>query len=187
LQQQQEVLTTQIKKAEGDLRYFEEFETFFEENSSAYSTLGRAPHHSVSLPLQTTTSRGLSAPEMLKKMHDLIEDPEKFNLYRKNCSLTSMEVLKAGAKHDAYLLQVMDTPALGFFGTPQQVLTNAQNARAGIDQQKTNTLLTTLNPDHYFNKVLGYGISLYMQKDSSKLQQAAGITIGIAKPVYLPV
>ncbi|KTD63672.1 SidG protein, substrate of the Dot/Icm system [Legionella santicrucis] len=178
-QSTQDKFQSEHAKLKRDLAYFEEFEAFFEDNSSAYSTLGRAPHHTVSLPLQTDTSRGLSPVEMLKKMHELIvEDPEKFNLYKKNCSLTSMEVLKAGAKHDPYLLQVMDTPALGFFGTPQQVLTNAQNAQAAIDNQKTNTILKTLNPDRYLDRALGYGISLYMEKDSSKLQQALGITIG---------
>ncbi|MFI4918705.1 MAG: hypothetical protein ACHP65_04035, partial [Legionellales bacterium] len=151
-----------------------------------YVTRGVPPYHTVDLPFVTQSSRGLNPEAMLKKMRELTEPgAPKFNLRTKNCSKTSIAILKAGTEHDPLLTHTVGEEALGFFGTPQQVLGNAQRAREIIATDKKNTLLTRLANSDMLNQAMGGFLAEYMKGDLTRGQKAkaiAGIVgIGILK------
>ncbi|HEN5500016.1 TPA: Dot/Icm T4SS effector SidG, partial [Legionella pneumophila] len=181
LPEQEESLSKEAKKAQEELIKIQEFSQFYSENSSAYMVIGLPPHHQVSLPLAVNGKRGLHPEAMLKKMHELVAGPEKkeFNLHTNNCSLTSIEVLSAGAQHDPLLHSIMGTRALGFFGTPQQVLENAKLTSKTINEGKKSNIFTPLVTASPLDRALGYAMSIYMDPEASKAKQNAGLALGV--------
>lgn len=110
-----------------------------------YFTRGVYPDHTQELPYRTETSRGLDPEAMLKKMREITKlGALKFNIHTNNCSKASTAVLKAGAVHDPLLECVLGEEVLGFIGTPQQVIENAQRANYILAHDKQNTLFTRI-------------------------------------------
>ncbi len=153
-----------------------------EMEQSPYVVEGLPPDHLVTLPYATEGRRGLSPEAMLKKMRELTEpDAAPFHLAGKNCSKTTTEILTAGAEHDPLLRQTLNEQALGFFGTPQQVLGNVQRARDIIDHNKESTLQTQLENFSPLNQAMGKLISVSMDPKASILARIAVI------PPLIPV
>lgn len=126
---------------------------------SAYITQGVSPDHTVILPFLSDDSQGLSPEAMLKKIRALTDpDAEDFNLHTNNCSNTTTKVLAAGAEHDPLLNSILSEEALGFFGTPQQVLGNVQRAQEVIHNNGNHRLHAHLKNSEA-NKALGKIIS----------------------------
>ncbi|KTD63469.1 SidG protein, substrate of the Dot/Icm system [Legionella santicrucis] len=163
-----------------------EFSEFYSKNASAYMVIGLPPTHDVKLPLAINGKRGLNPIAMLQKMRELASPEAKgFDLQTNNCSLTSIEVLTAGAAHDPLLHSIMSERALGFFGTPQQVLENAQLARTTISENKHSNFLTPLITAKPLDKAMGYAMGIYMDPQASKAKRNAALAlaalVGIAK------
>jgi hypothetical protein len=147
---------------------------------------GIPPDHTITLPLASEGVRGLSPEAMLKKMRELSEpNAPGFDLHSKNCSKTTTQVLTAGAEHDPLLKRVLSEEALGLFGTPQQVLGNAQRAREIIITNKENTLLTRVGNSNVLDKAMGSLLEVIMDDEASGLNKGlagAGVfLVGIAK------
>lgn len=110
-------------------------------NQKDYITFGIRPDHSIDLPYATKSDRGFNPEAMLKKMRELTEpEAEEFDLYSKNCSKTTIAILKAGAAHDSLLKRTVGEEALGFMGTPQQVIGNAQRAEHVLAINQSNNV-----------------------------------------------
>lgn len=151
-----------------------------------YVTRGRPPDHTEELPYLTESGRGLDPEAMLKQIRVLTDpDADAFNLHTKNCSKTCTSVLKAGAKNDPLLEHEIGKEALGFFGTPQQVIGNVLRAQEVINKDQQNTLFTRMGNSDMLNQAMGGFIADYMKADLTTGQKAkaiAGIVgIGILK------
>ncbi|KTC86311.1 SidG protein, substrate of the Dot/Icm system [Legionella brunensis] len=148
-----------------------------------YVTKGVPPDHVVTLPYVDEGRRGLSPEAMLKKMRELTEpDAPGFNLHTKNCSKTSTDILTAGAEHDPLLKRTLSEEALGFFGTPQQVIVNAQRAKDIIVNNEENTLLTRIVNSNFLQKAMGEYISTIMDPNASRRDKglAGGMLLLVA-------
>ena len=180
IEELEEKLQHELDGINVQIDYLVRFNSFFAENEDQYLTVGLPPSHQVFMPFNVNGKCRLSPLAMLQKMYELTKpDAEQFDLYRQNCSLTAMDVLKAGTKHDQQLYKTMDNRALGFFGTPQQVLANAENTREFIDQDTREPLFTKISNLNYLEQALSYAIKLYMDNDGHKMNQAASIMLGI--------
>ncbi len=161
---------------------------YFIQNQDEYAILGSPPDNYVKIPLQfeeKSGQRGLSPLAMLQKMHALATGGEEFDLYQKNCSLTSIEVLTAGAEHDPVLKNHLSQLAFNYFGTPQQVFANAEAASIALARNEKPSIFSNLFQFNFLDKALAYSISLFMDKKTSTLQKTAGVTlallVGVAK------
>ncbi|KTD14618.1 SidG protein, substrate of the Dot/Icm system [Legionella gratiana] len=167
-----------LKKVEEHIKTLEEQETLLkkeletlehEEFNSEYITKGIPPDHVVTLPFLTDDRRGLSPEAMLKKMREVTNpNAPKFDLHTKNCSKITTDILTAGADHDPLLKHALSGLALGFFGTPQQVLSNVQTACAIIAENKKNTLLTRIANISFLQEAMGNLISIIMDQEASR-------------------
>ncbi|WP_115701544.1 protein SidG [Legionella sainthelensi] len=156
-------LKDELAKIEIELFKIKEFSEFYSDNASAYMVIGLPPDHQVSLPLAMNGNRGLHPLAMLQKMNELASPgAKKFDLQTHNCSLTSIEVLSAGAVHDPLLKSILEKRALGFFGTPQQVLENAKAARNTISEGKQFGFFSPLITHRPLEHALGYSVERYM-------------------------
>ncbi|KTD59108.1 SidG protein, substrate of the Dot/Icm system [Legionella sainthelensi] len=186
LKEKESNVSVERHKAEQEMIKVKEFTEFYSKNASAYLVIGLPPSHDVKLPLAVNGKRGLNPLAMLQKMRELASPEAKgFDLQTNNCSLTSIEVLAAGAAHDPLLHSIMNERALGFFGTPQQVLENVQLARATISENKHSNFLTSLINGKPLDRAMGYAMGIYMDPQASKTKQNAGLAlaalVGIAK------
>ncbi len=180
LKADEERLRGEIEKVKLDMIKIREFSEFYTKNASAYMVIGLPPDHQVSLPLAVNGDRGLHPLAMLQKMKELVVSPDtkKFSLETNNCSNASIEVLSAGAAHDPLLQSILSERALGFFGTPQQVLENVKSARAAIDEGTFANFLTPITNAKPLDKALGYAMGIYMDPNASRAKQNAGLVLG---------
>lgn len=185
LKEKEEIFKGELDKVRVEIDKIKEFSKFYSENTSAYMVIGLPPDHEVSLPLAVNGQRGLHPLAMLQKMRELATGEKQFDLQTHNCSLTSIEVLTAGASHDPLLKSIMGKRALGFLGTPQQVLENAKLARAAISEEKKSNIFTKLEEFRPLDRALGYAMEVYMEPNASKAKQNAGLVlaavVGLAK------
>lgn len=180
-EQNHKKLLQELNKAKIDLMKLNKFDEFYKNNKDLYVIAGVPPDHRVLLPLAVNGKRGLHPEAMLKKMHEIVAGPQKkeFNLHTNNCSLTSIEVLSAGAEHDPLLHSIMGTRALDFFGTPQQVLENAKLTSKAINGGKTSNFFTLITTARPLDRALGYAFSIYLDPEASKTKQNAGLVLGV--------
>lgn len=181
-------LKKELEQINIDIAKLNQFSDFYSANRDVYIVAGLPPDHEVKLPFNTKGNRGLDPLAMLQKMYEITSPAaEKFDLYRKNCSLASTEVLMAGTKHDSQLHVEVSSRVFGFFGTPQQVLENTKNTVKNIAQNKSDNLFNRIAQINYLDQILGYGIRLYMDKGGSRWQKTAGIgLIVVASLLKLP-
>ena len=185
LQGELKKIEVEFKKTEEEFEKIKVFSQFYTENASAYSVIGVPPDHQISLPLAVNGNRGLQPEAMLKKMNELATSEKGFDLHTHNCSLTTIEVLSAGTEHDHYLNTIMEKRALGFFGTPQQVLENAKLAKTAISENQHDNFLSPLTNFSPLDRSIGYAMKTYMDPNASKTMHNTGLAlaalVGVAK------
>lgn len=108
---------------------------FLQSGYERYVTRGHKPDEKITLPVGGITGKnikpGLNVENMLKKMRDLTEQPQGFDLNTNNCSVTVGAILAAGA--EAEQRSFFNRGALGGgFGTPQEVRNGALEYQEAI-------------------------------------------------------
>jgi hypothetical protein len=179
-------LLQELEQATSDLSKIEKFSPFYSEHSNAYMVVGQRPHHQITLPFGGDETMGLDPEAMLKVMNQL-SDPEKpiFNITHNNCSSTCIQILEAGAEHNETLHSILGKRALGYVGTPQQVLGNAQLAKKAVDGNYTPNFLTSLLQPKFIDNSFKNAVELIVNDASTDTQKNQGylllIGTGIAK------
>lgn len=156
---------------------------------SANISAGAPPDHEVRLPFQTEKSRGLSPELMLMKMRELTEpDALPFDIRYNNCSRTCIDILSAGvADTDPLLKSALNKRALDFLGTPQQVLTNVQNALDIISKDKKENLLSKITSFSPLDRGAGNLLQVFMDPGKGKAAKGlAGFGIMVLGILKIP-
>jgi hypothetical protein len=120
-----------IKAAELD----EKLITKLLSSENSYSG-GAPPDHSMFMPLDSGTSIGLNAEEMLKKMREITK-VKFFNLYSYNCSNSVGEIIKAGIT-DKKSRKLFKPNFLGKYSSPQIIKTQMVNLQKRMFPSRTS-------------------------------------------------
>ncbi|MGD9592257.1 MAG: hypothetical protein AB7V32_07040, partial [Candidatus Berkiella sp.] len=180
---QKDILIDKQNQLRAQTTLYKQVSPFFYGDYERFVTKGHAPDSNVHLPVSGLNDSdylkpGLNIERMLKKMHDLTQDGQKFNLTTKNCSMTTGAILASGA--EPQLRDFFEDKAWGGFGNPQVVYKGAILYGSAISKNNAQkTFWQKLSKWNPLNVVSFIGGKMLSAVADPKTNIVAKIALGI--------